>query len=136
MIKKIGKEINKEKAIETLKILLDREEIVFSYVFGSFIFSSSFNDIDIAIYLKEDSPYLYDRWYDIRLALKLEEKIGIPVDLIIINNAPDHLIYDISKGKVIIDKDEDLRLDFITRAWKRYFDFKVKREQFLREMFE
>ena len=127
--------MNKKEIIEKVKAILDRE-IIFCYIFGSFLNSENFNDIDIAVYLKEDSPYLHDRWYDIRVALKIEREIGIPVDLIIINRAPDHLIYDISKGKVIIDKDEDLRIDFITRAWKRYFDFKVKREQFLKEMFE
>ena len=126
----------KKEVIEKLKTLLDREEIIFAYLFGSFISSNFFNDMDIAIYLKDDSPYLTDRWYDIKLSLELERYIGIPVDIIIINRAPDHLIHDISRAIVIIDKDEDFRIDFMTKAWKRNQDFRVKREQFLKEMFE
>jgi predicted nucleotidyltransferase len=122
---------------EILSILINElhnhSEVVFAYIFGSFVESDHFNDIDLAIYLEQNK---IERWYDIELSIELEKKIGLPVDIIILNKAPDHLIYEVSKGKILIDKNEDFRIDFVTSAWKRYFDFKPKRMEYIRQISE
>jgi uncharacterized protein len=108
-------------------------EVMFAYVFGSFVESDKYNDIDVAIYLQE-SDITDSRWYEIDFGLKLEKALGTKVDLVILNRAPDHLIHQISKGNLVLDRNEDKRLDFLLPAWKRYFDFKIKREEFIRQI--
>lgn len=136
----------KDKILNSLRAGLERHnEILFAYVFGSFLESDIYNDVDLAVFLADGKAVSKDRWparpalsgwYDIRLASELEKAAGVAVDLVILNTAPDHLIHAISKGNVLIDHDEDLRIDFITAAWKRYWDFKPKRREYLREVAE
>jgi predicted nucleotidyltransferase len=105
----------------------NKEDIVFVYLFGSFVDEEKFNDIDLALYSKRKTD-------TIKLAFELEKLTGIRFDIIDIKTAPDHLVHSISKGEVIIDNDEDFRIDFITTAWSRYLDFKYYRDRFLKEL--
>lgn len=116
--------------------LKTHSEIIFAYIFGSFIESENFNDIDIAIYINKEVHFDNPTGHEIQLSYNLQKKIGKPVDIILLNTAPDHLIHHISKGKLILDRYEDIRLDFILPAWKRYFDFKEKRKEFIKEILE
>lgn len=100
--------------------------IEFAYLFGSFVNEKKYNDVDIAYFSNENINSL-------ELSVKLERLIKKPVDLIDISKVPDHLIHEISKGEIIIDKDENLRTDFITNAWSRYFDFSYYRNRYLEE---
>ncbi len=108
--------------------LLKDQNIIFAYIFGSFVEDDNFNDIDLSIYSNAE------KFDTISLAVKLERLVNIPFDVIDIKTAADHLIYCISKGEVIVNKDDDLRIDFITVAWSRYFDFKYYRDHFLKEL--
>lgn len=123
---------------EILQILADemqrRNEILFAYVFGSFAEFSSFHDIDLAVYLVAEDTLDRDRRYDVHLSVELQKIIGHPVDVIVMNKAPDHLVHEISKGRVILDRDEDRRLDIIVAAWSRYFDFQSKRREYLQQI--
>lgn len=116
--------------------LARRGEIIFAYVFGLLSQGDEFNDIDVAVYLSDEGRLTTDRWYDIRLALELETATGYSVDVVLLNRAPDHLIHEISKGRVIKDCDEEFRIDFITRAWSRYFDFQPKRREYIQQIVE
>ena len=93
-----------------------------------------YNDIDIGIFIKTEVFKTFagsDFSYAIKLALQIEKVIKKSVDIIIMNNAPDHLIYYISKGKAIVNRDDNFRVDFITQSWTRYFDFKFQRNLYL-----
>jgi len=127
----------KDEILNALRAQLEKQsEILFAYVFGSFLESDRYNDVDVAIFLEDGNLMRNDRWYDIRLASELEKAAGVAVDLVILNTAPDHLIHRISSGKVIVDKDPEGRVEFIVNAWKRYFDFRPKREAYLAELLE
>jgi len=127
----------KDEILNALRAQLGKQsEILFAYVFGSFLESDRYNDVDVAIFLEDGNLMRNDRWYDIRLASELEKAAGVAVDLVILNTAPDHLIHRISSGKVIVDKDPEGRVEFIVNAWKRYFDFRPKREAYLAELLE
>lgn len=124
--------------IETLlkEYLNSRPEILFAYLFGSAGTSDSFQDIDMAIYVA-DMKRIGDGFeYAFTMSGELERLLGCSVDVILMNTAPDHLIHSISKGKLIVDRDEDTRVDFITSSWSRYFDFEPKRRQWLQEVIE
>lgn len=114
--------------------LKDREEIIFAYVFGSFAESGTFNDIDLAVYIDEVNRLTKGIFYEIELSKKLEEILKIPVDVIILNRSSDVLLYRISKGILIKNNDDDLRINFITTHWKEYWDFKHKVHEHIEEM--
>lgn len=114
---KIRKQIEKE--------INSREEIIFAYIFGSFAeieCISFFNDIDIAIYV-DDKNETNDVFYEINLSNRLEEIIKIPIDIVRLNNASDVLIYRATQGILIKNIDDNLRINFITTSWKKYWDF-------------
>ena len=125
---KIKKQIEKE--------INSRKEIIFAYIFGSFAEieqTSSFNDIDIAIYIDEKNE-IKDVFYEINLSNKLEEMVKIPVDIIRLNNASDVLIYRATKGILIKNIDDNLRINFITTSWKKYWDFQKLLKEHLLEL--
>lgn len=127
--------LSKEQIVLRLKEELQkRPEVLFVYLFGSFVEEEEFRDVDVALYVRKGSIPDDGMWYSIRLSLDLERAIGYSVDVILMNSAPDHLIHRISKGRVLVDVDEDFRTDFITAAWKRYFDIQPKRLQALRDI--
>lgn len=130
--------MNKVEIQKSIQHLLERKnEIVFAYLFGSFVEEDSYNDIDIGIFVKSNDYKeiaASKTNYDILLALEIEKITKTSIDIIIMNNAPDHLIYSISKGILIVNCDDDLRVDFITQSWARYFDFRCQRNLYLQEV--
>ncbi len=123
-----------EEIIRQIHYILEpRSEILFAYIFGSAITSEQPNDIDVAVYLEDPDILEKNPLYDIRLSNAIEKAVKLPVDVIIMNTAPDHLIHEISKGIIIVNKDDDMRVDFITLAWKKYFEMAPKRREWLRE---
>lgn len=120
--------LTKDQIIQTInEYLTARQEVLFAYLFGSVVDSDAFGDVDVGIYVDESISDGFG--YTFEMSGELERLLGCPVDVILMNTAPDHLIHSISKGKLIINRDDDLRVDFITRSWSRYFDIQRKRVQ-------
>jgi hypothetical protein len=118
-----------KKQIEILikKYLSKREEILFAYIFGSFVEKENYHDIDIAVYLKEnfdknDSnklPYGYES----ELISKLNSIVKKKIDFVVLNNA--RLTFQkkvIEKNILLFSKDENRRLDFENYTRKLYID--------------
>lgn len=117
-------------------ILSGHPGIVFSYVYGSFVECEQFRDIDVAVYLEDN--YLDSRKnFDIEFQLSedLSVSVGYPIDVRILNNAPLGFQYHVTRGLVLMTRDEILRADFVERTWLRYLDFKLTADGYLREMF-
>ncbi|MER3523024.1 MAG: hypothetical protein C4326_02910 [Ignavibacteria bacterium] len=126
---------SREEILLTLKeTLAQRPEILFAYLFGSFVEEEKFRDLDVDVYVHEAVAVPDSFEYAVRLAGELGLKMGYPVDVILMNTAPDHLIYSISKGTVLVDRDEDFRVDWLINAWNRYFDIQPKRRQAIVDM--
>lgn len=120
---------NKEKKMvkEKIKNILLKENIIgFAYLFGSFATEKEFSDIDIGVYILPDK-YNPDKEIDIILEIgaKIERKIKIPVDLIIINSANPHLRFKIISGELLFTKDENLHDFTIDYYLREYWDEKV-----------
>jgi len=127
--------MTKEKIQSILtRELESRPEIIFAYLFGSFVDGERFRDVDVAVYLRENYVTEDSLTYSIRLSLLLERLIGYQVDVITLNTSPDHLVHHVTKGEVIVNRDDALRTSFVTRAWSRYFDIQVKRRAYLQEV--
>jgi predicted nucleotidyltransferase len=114
----------KEKLIERLKeFLRSRDEIVFAYVFGSFLEEEAFHDIDIGIYLSE-IPQEQSTQYGLALSQTLSSNLRLPVDVRILNFAPASFLYHVIRGKLIIERDEEVSAKITEQTIQRYLDLK------------
>ena len=126
----------KEKKFIENKIIeyLDKkEEILFAYIFGSFINKDDYHDIDVAVYLNENFdkndtkkfPYGYESYMISELNLLTRKNI----DFIVMNNA--NIIIQkkiITQGKLIFSKDERKRINYENYIRKIYIDTEVLRK--------
>ena len=87
----------KEAVIGRIVEVLRNENIPLALVFGSFVELNSFRDIDLAVYLRDaDLDYLF------RLADRLEDVVGYPVDVVPLSEiSPKFRYYILTKGLVI-----------------------------------
>jgi len=127
--------LNKKEVLEKIESVIEsREEVLFAYIFGSFIENETFNDIDLAIYIDENNISTKEIFYEIELSNQVEEIIKIPVDVIVLNRTSDFVLHRVSKGILIKNSDDDMRINFITTHWKSYLDFRNKIHEHIEEM--
>lgn len=118
--------------------LLQHEDIVFAYLFGSMPENESFGDIDVAVYLDKD-PSLPMK-HEAVLSQDMWEHIGNPAlefDVKVLNTAPLHFRHEVLRGgHVIFSRDEKRRIDFECRTTAAYLDYKPVLEFFNRRLLE
>lgn len=109
--------------------------VVFAYVFGSYAKGTvgPLSDIDIAVYFRHGlskdkrSSLRYDIKGDIEAALKAPDK----VDVIPLNDAQPLLEREVVyEGKIIYNKDDDVRAHYEAGAIGRWLDWKWYDDQF------
>lgn len=116
-------------------ILAKREEVVFAYLYGSFLSANWFRDIDTAVFVEEKRVSRKEALnYEIALSLELEKELRLPVDVKLLNYAPLSFRYEVTKGEVIFSRDEDARFSFFEETWHRYLDFAPVEREFMKEM--
>jgi len=90
----------KAKLVKVIREVLEGYGVELAIIFGSFVELESFRDIDIAIY----KPNL-DLNDVLRLSIELEEKLGIPVDVIPITEVnPQFRIRILARGLIVLEK--------------------------------
>ncbi len=113
-------------------MLIGREDIRFAYIFGSFVTEEVFRDIDLAVYL-QDADRKQALFFEVDLERTLEDRVGFPIDVRVINHAPLPFRYHVLKdGIPLLDRTPDLRSDYEQLTWKDYFDYKHIRDEYLR----
>ncbi|OGP62607.1 MAG: hypothetical protein A2170_09220 [Deltaproteobacteria bacterium RBG_13_53_10] len=115
-------------------ILRNHDEVVFAYVYGSFVEGVPFHDIDVGIYIskineKEASSY------NLTLGQALSKEMQMPVDVRILNFAPVLFLYHVIRGNVIFDRDEETRSRIVERTIQRYLDLKPLIHRGVKEAF-
>jgi len=111
-----------------IKSLIDNLKgypVVFAYLFGSQAKdqSTTLSDVDIAIFIDRTMPK--SERFDIRLRLSnnLSAITKRTVDLIVMNDIPIQLAYEIIKhGKVLLCKDRDAMIDVEVEILSKYLD--------------
>ncbi len=126
---------DKKEIIEKIaRNLSNHDNVVFAYIFGSFVSCPHYNDIDVAVFISDlngISPLILE--FDLDAAL--EDSVSAPVDVRIINNAPVSFAYNIIKNMVVVvDKQESVRSDFEGQTFKEYFDLRHLRREYLRDV--
>jgi uncharacterized protein len=121
--------------------LIKQPEVMFAYIHGSVLLSENPRDIDIAAYLfpKEFRKLSRDAelslCFAIPLEMNIEKKLKRKTDVQVLNRAPLSFRYRVIKdGKLIIDKDSNVRSDFEYLTRVEYFDFSPRRKEYLLEV--
>jgi predicted nucleotidyltransferase len=114
------KKKKREEIIEKIKkTLLKDKNVIFAYIFGSFLGSASFRDIDVGIYLKNiSSDNILN--YESNLSKNIAKVCKIPFDLIdvkVLNFAPNSFLNSVFKfGKLLFSKDRELTSNLIEKT--------------------
>jgi hypothetical protein len=108
-------------------------EIVAVYLFGSFNTEARFSDIDLAVLFGHDLENPLG--FEIDLERELEKEVRYPVDVRVLNSAPLSFCERVIRGgRVIVDRNPNLRADFQGKILKQYFDFSRFRRRYLSEV--
>ena len=112
------------KFIETLN---RKAFIAFAYLFGSRVKNhySNRSDWDIAIYFS-DSPKNFDILISFELEAELSRALYSNVQVIVLNKRLPSPVFGfqiVSEGIVLIERDENLRLEFENRVLRQYYDW-------------
>lgn len=110
-------------------------EVLFAYLYGSFIYSSNHigSDIDLAIYLKPSDIKEYIKKEGELTSSLITKLRADKIDLRILNVLPFRLQYNILKeGVLIFVRDEAERVDFDTRIMNRFFELKPYLQEYRR----
>lgn len=91
----------RREVLEKLRKALEAEEkVLLAVVFGSFVKDRWYRDVDVAVYVTDRSlDYL------LKLGAKLELELGVPVDVVPIEElSPTFRIKILTRGIVVVDK--------------------------------
>jgi len=114
------------------------DDIIFDYLFGSFIDQELgyFRDIDIAVFLR-DSQEGSTMEKEITLANAIESLIDYqyPVDVVVMNNKDLTIIAEIIEGELLFTRDIDLWADYVVDRVIRYNDMSYYRDLYIREAY-
>lgn len=96
-------------------------ELLFAYVYGSFVESEVVHDIDIGVYVRSDKLENATT-IALDLAQRLTARLRLPVDIRVLNRAPVSFLYHVLRGRLIISRDEKLLTEIIEDTVRRYLD--------------
>jgi predicted nucleotidyltransferase len=126
-----------EKDIERIvRYFKERDEVVSLYLFGSSARARTTkeSDIDIAVLIDEsgfkktDPERFRKEYYEASPRFSLR-----PVDIVILNTAPPFLKYQVlKKGRVLFERERDLRVRFTEKAINEYLDYKPIQDIYLK----
>ena len=116
------------------KSLEKREEVIFAYLYGSFLDGLPFHDIDVGVFLSGVSPGQATD-FSLELGSELGAGLKIPVDVRVLNFAPVTFSYHVIRGELIVEKNSDTRCDFVEKVVCRYLDLKPRIRRAMKEAF-
>jgi len=133
--------VNGQKEREVLVNAFGRHpEVLFAYLHGSSLCSETPRDVDVAVTL---DPGRFSQLqaggqvlmaFAIPLELELEAALGRKTDVQVLNRAPLGFRYRVvSQGVVVVDRDPLARERFEYLSRVEYFDFRRRRQEYLRE---
>jgi predicted nucleotidyltransferase len=126
--------LKKEEIINTISSHLNQHnEIYAAYLFGSFVTSESFADIDLGVLTRPRPENIFE--YEIELERYIEKRSKYEMDVRVLNKAPISFVQDVIRyGKVIVDSKPNRRAEFESYTLRKYFDFARFRQRYLSEV--
>lgn len=115
---------------EDIKLLIEaldaRSSVTFAYLFGSKVkgYANEKSDWDVAVYFSEPLEKV-GRWPAFELEAELSRAVGSTVQVIVLNVLSHPILgfQIVSSGVVLLDRDENLRMDFENRTLRQYYDW-------------
>ena len=102
----------------TLVDYLNRLPIKLAFLHGSAAEGLPFADLDIACLAREPVDPLD---FILEHGANLEKKLGVPVDLHLLNQAPIGFRFHATRGQVLVSEDEVSLADWKEATWNDYF---------------
>ena len=99
-------------------------DVVAAYLYGSVARGQQHrgSDVDVALLLGEDPPGTL-QGLKLDLAAKLGERLGLPVQIVLLNQAPTDLVHRVVRdGTLLVDRDPGRRIRFEVHSRNEYFD--------------
>lgn len=117
-------EDEKRPLIEQLAAgLQNRDEVMFAYIYGSFAEGLAFHDIDVGVYTLEITEEESTN-YSLILGQMLSKELQVPVDIRVLNFAPVSFLYEVIRGNLIFERNEEIRIRVVEQTIQRYLDLK------------
>jgi predicted nucleotidyltransferase len=100
------------------------EGIAAAWLFGSVAGGTARpdSDVDVGVLFRKDPPQTLEGYY-FDLEADLQELLGLPVQLVVLNRAPvDLAIRVLRNGKLLVNQDPSRRIEFEVRTRNEYWD--------------
>ena len=115
--------------------LMARPEVRFAYLHGSFLERETVGDVDVAVSVELGRvPGADVTACELALEGVLEQGLGVPVDVRILEDAPVPFQYAATRGETLVVRDPEAWAVFRERTWSAYLDFAPLREEALRDL--
>jgi predicted nucleotidyltransferase len=112
----------RKRIVDILSVEIAQEpSIAFALVYGSLLERDAVHDVDLGIYLDGEPPSASVE-YVLELSERLSRLARIPVDVRVLNEAPNSFVYHVLRGKLIYCRDEYRLSDVIEGTAARYLD--------------
>ena len=122
----------RRKVLELLRGLLqEREEVLLAVVHGGFASSNIFRDVDVAVYTGYAVSYDSEPVYVDELRESLEERVGLPIDVQLLDYAPPSFRLAALRGILLFEKTCGLRATLRLHAAEELEALQLKRRRAL-----
>jgi predicted nucleotidyltransferase len=112
---------------------LSREpDVLFAFVYGSFLKSEAFHNVDIGVYLSSSH---FNNAMAANLSAHLSAKVRFPVDIRTLNTAPISFRLYVLRGECLFSRDDNLRTDIVEDTTRRYLHNASPRRHTTKEAF-
>ena len=112
----------RERVSEQVRAELAGEAaVVFAYLYGSFVESSRYRDVDVGVYVDAAEPDQASA-KALDLSGRLSDRVGLPVDVRALNGAPVSFLFHVLRGRLLLSRDDARLEDLIERTAHRYLD--------------
>ncbi len=100
-------------------------DVLLAYLFGSTARgqANTLSDVDVAVLLQEKADRADQIERQLQLAIDLEAFSERDLQVVLLNDAPPLLAYEVIRdGRLLCQRDDMTRINFVVRAMKTYFD--------------
>lgn len=109
-------------------------EIIFAYVYGSILDSTSVHDVDVGLYLDDSELSRQAEILD-TLTDRVVAAVALPVDVRLLNAAPVSFLFHVFRGRLLLSRDEELLTDLLENVPRQYLDIAPLLRQATKEAF-
>jgi predicted nucleotidyltransferase len=107
-------------------------DVLFAYVYGSFLKSEAFHNVEIGVYLSSSH---FNNAMAANLSVHLGSTIKLPVDVRTLNTAPTSFRLYVLRSECLFSRDDDLRTDIMKDTTRRYLNIAPLHRHVTKEAF-